>query len=380
MPERHPHPGEYVKAELVQRGWTQADLAQILGKHTPAINEVVQGKRAISPEMAVALGTAFGTGPEVWMNRETEYRLSLLSREAPEIAQRARLFDLAPVKEMEKRGWIRPTASADELEKQLTQFFRVESLDQEPAFNAVARKSEKRTFLSPAQRAWCVRAARLAETIEAAQFKHSDLEVGFRSIRKLADFPEKARHVPRVLAEIGIRFLVVEHLPQTKIDGATFWLSSEAPVVVLSMRHDRIDGFWFTLAHELMHVKHGDAESIDSDMVGETRHEHESDIEARADREAAEMLIPKHELESFIVRVKPFYSKARINQFAMRLKVHPGIVTGQLQHRGEINFGTNREMLAKLRHILVAETLTDGWGHSLPPFLKNSYVDRAQNV
>src|SRR5260370_8599944 len=225
-------PGEYIKTELQERGWTQADLALILGKHTPAIKEVVQGKRAISPEMAVALGTAFATGPEMWMNRETEYRLSLLSREAPEIARRARLFDLAPVKEMEKRGWIKPTASVDELEKQLTQFFRVESLDQEPAFNAVARKSEKRTLLGPAQKAWCVRAARLAETLEAAQFKHTDLHPAIPSIRKLPDFPQKARHVPRVLAEIGIRFLVVEHLPQTKIDGATFWLSPEAPVVV----------------------------------------------------------------------------------------------------------------------------------------------------
>jgi len=359
-------PGDYIKAELEKRSWTQADLADVVGKHTPAINEVIQGKRSITPEMAIALGTAFATGAEVWMSREADYRLSLLGGESVEIRRRARLFEYAPVKEMEKRGWIRSTNSVDDLERELLRFFNVDSLEQEPMFNAAARKMNKIGELTGAQKAWCTRAACLAQTLHVAKFSKANIGPGLDSIRKLADFPEKSKHVPRVLAEMGIRLLVVEHLPHTKIDGATFWLSADAPVVVLSMRHDRIDGFWFTLAHELVHVKHGDAQSIDSDMVGESRQEQTSQTEARADKEAADMLIPERELRSFILRVKPFYSKARINQFAMRLRVHPGIVVGQLQHRKEITFGTNREMLVKVRDILMTSALTDGWGQTAP--------------
>lgn len=359
-------PGEYIKAELEQRGWTQADLAMIVGKHTPAINEVAQGKRGVTPEMAIALGAAFATGPEIWMKRESAYRLAMLGPGTPEIQQRARLFEYAPVKEMEKRGWIRGTDSPAKLEKELLRFFEVESLEEEPPFNAAARHTHKNAELTGAQKAWCMRAARLARTIKAEKFSKANVDAGLASFRKLADFPEKAKHIPRVLAELGVRLLVVEHLPHTKIDGATFWLSPEAPVVVLSMRHDRIDGFWFTLLHELMHVKHGDAQSVDSDMVGEFRQEQKAEIEARADKDAAELLIPEREMQSFILRVKPFYSKARINQFAMRLRVHPGIITGQLQHRKEITFGTNREMLVKVRDILTASALTDGWGKTAP--------------
>jgi len=69
----------------------------------------------------------------------------------------------------------------------------------------------------------------------------------------------EARKVPRILAEHGIRFLIVESLPSAKIDGVCFWLNDVSPVVALSMRFDRIDNFWFVLRHELEHVvqRHG---------------------------------------------------------------------------------------------------------------------------
>lgn len=359
-------PGDYIRAELEKRGWMQSDLADIINRPLQAVNEVILGKRSLGPEMAVALGTAFSTGPEIWMKRESDYRLSLLNRDAPEIRQRARLFEFAPVNEMEKRGWIARTNSVAELEKELLRFFGVPSFDQEPSLTAVARKSDKTAELTGAQKAWCIRAARLAKTLKVEKFRRSALDAGIAAVRKLADFPEKAKHLSRTLAEIGVRLVVLEPLPHTRIDGATFWLSADAPVVVLSMRHDRIDGFWFTLLHEMMHVKHGDAQSVDSDLVGESREEHKNEIESRADKEAAELLIPEREMRDFILRVKPFYSKARINQFAIRLRCHPGIVTGQLQHRKEITFGTNREMLAKVRDILTTTAMTDGWGKTAP--------------
>jgi HTH-type transcriptional regulator/antitoxin HigA len=89
-------------------------------------------------------------------------------------------------------------------------------------------------------------------------------------------------------------------------------------------------------------------------------------MESRADGAAAEMLIPSEKMRSFIIRTKPFYSKVRINQFAQRMRVHPGIVTGQLQHRREIGFGVNREMLVKVRDVLTSAAITDGWGYMLP--------------
>ena len=73
-----PSPGDFIKQELRDRDWTQADLARIIDRPLSALNETIQGKRALSPEMAAALGIAFGNDPRIWLQREADYRLSLL--------------------------------------------------------------------------------------------------------------------------------------------------------------------------------------------------------------------------------------------------------------------------------------------------------------
>ena len=66
-------PGEYIKRELVKRGWGQADLATVLKRPLPTVNEIIRGKKGITPEMAVALGRAFDTSPELWAHREAAW-------------------------------------------------------------------------------------------------------------------------------------------------------------------------------------------------------------------------------------------------------------------------------------------------------------------
>ena len=50
----------------------------------------------------------------------------------------------------------------------------------------------------------------------------------------------------------------------------------------------------------------------------------------------------------------------------MRIGVHPAIVLGQLQHRGEVEWSHSREMLVKVRELAISTAVTDGWGHFLP--------------
>ena len=68
-------PGEYIRDELEARGWTQSDLAEILGRSRPKINELIKGKRAITLRTARELAAAFGTSAEVWLNLETQWQL-----------------------------------------------------------------------------------------------------------------------------------------------------------------------------------------------------------------------------------------------------------------------------------------------------------------
>src|SRR6476660_4152047 len=68
-------PGEYLKDEMEERGWTQEEFASIIGRSPAVINQIISGKRGISPETAREIGAALGTSAMYWMNLESAYRL-----------------------------------------------------------------------------------------------------------------------------------------------------------------------------------------------------------------------------------------------------------------------------------------------------------------
>jgi HTH-type transcriptional regulator/antitoxin HigA len=224
---------------------------------------------------------------------------------------------------------------------------------------------------TPAQKAWIRRVRILARAIHAEPFTSASIETAIAKPRPLMRDAEETRHVPRVLAECGIRFLVIEHLPQTRIDGVCLWLDEQTPVIALSMRYDRLDYFWFTLLHELGHVLRQDGLTTpvaDIDLVGEkaSQTSMKPEIEQLADLFASERMIPRNELDNFIARGSPMFSKLKIQGFSIRLGVHPALVIGQLQHRGAIHWTHSREYLVKVRDIVISSALIDGWGQILP--------------
>jgi HTH-type transcriptional regulator / antitoxin HigA len=367
------HPGKILREMMAAKGWTQDELAIITGISRQSIYMILAGKSNISAETAVRFGAAFGNSPEEWVKWDGLYRLSALSgqTDVAHVGNLARLYDLAPVREMMKRGWIKPNLNPTELQSELEAFYEADSLEQGMRFPIAAKRTVMLEDLNPAEIAWCFRARQIAKTLLAQEFKPERMTKAHAELKKLATHPKEARHIPKVLAEYGIRFLIVEPLSTVKIDGAAFWIEA-GPVIALSLRHDRMDGFWFTLMHEFSHIRHGDPLSVDSGLIDETKGIAvtlvENEAERRANKEASDSLVAAEELDSFIRRVGPLYQKARIIQFANRLRIHPGVIVGQLQHRKELTYMSMREFLVKVREYVTATTLTDGWGHmiSLP--------------
>ena len=71
------------------------------------VNEIIAGKRSISPETARDFSAALGTSAQLWMNLETAYQLSKVPPRHEKVAQEAALRERFPVREMMKRGWIK---------------------------------------------------------------------------------------------------------------------------------------------------------------------------------------------------------------------------------------------------------------------------------
>ena len=269
---------------------------------------------------------------------------------------------------MEKRGGIPKAESADDQEIILCQFFEVDSIDNEPVFGALMRKSDSGEPLTPHQLGWCFEVKNIAKRKRVAQYNENRFKTCLKELRNIAAYPQETYKVPNVLESYGIRFVIVEPLQRCKVDGVAMWLDDVSPVIGISCRFDRVDSFWFTLCHELSHIHHRDEAPLDSDLTDsmDAMMIVKNAIEIRANEEAADMLIPKDELESFVKRIGPLYSKDDIVRFAHRMKIHPGIIVGQLQRRKEIGYNANREMLSKIRKIVTSSATTDGWGHSIP--------------
>jgi HTH-type transcriptional regulator/antitoxin HigA len=178
--------------------------------------------------------------------------------------------------------------------------------------------------------------------------------------------PEETRHVPKVLSGYGIRFVVVEHLSHTRMDGAALWITPESPVVAMSMRFARLDYFWFTLLHEVAHILYGDGERADPNIL-DLPADDLDEAELRANNQAADWLIPRDKIESFILRTTPLYSTQRVMNFSNRMGVHPAIVVGQLKNRGELKPNQfTRLQLDDIRSIIKQVAICDGWGHMAP--------------
>jgi len=362
-------PGEFLRDELEARGWTQTELAEIIGRPVRLINEIIAGKKAITPETAIQLGDSLGTGPEVWMNLESQYQLSKVRVTDGLIARRARLYERFPVREMIKRGWIEASKNIEVLEQQFREYFGLAKLDDPLRFAHAAKKSKATQPPSALQLAWLQRAWPVAREMIVDSYSEAALRKTLPRLSALLSAPEETRHVAPLLAECGVRFVVVEPIAGTKIDGACFWLIDKQPVVALSLRLDRIDNFWFVLRHELEHVlqRHGRDQAFILDQEIESQAQDQVNDEERiANAAAATFCVDSEELANFVARVSPYFKEERVVLFAQRLQLHPGLVVGQLQRRLG-RYDLFRKHQVKVRSFVTSTARTDGWGvvHSI---------------
>ena len=366
------HPGSYIKEEMETRGWIQRDLAFVLGCNEQALNAILSGKRGISPDMAKALGAAFDVPAEFFANLQQAYDMAQAQNPYAGVAERGKMQSIFPIRDMIQRHWLAPSADAFFIETQLARFFERESLDDVPYMRHAAfrRGSYEDRNVPPGELAWLFRVRQIAKSMVAPRYSEASLRKVVQNFESLLLSPEEIRHVPHMLHDCGVRFVIVERLPKANIAGVCFWLD-ESPVIGMSLQRDKIDNFWFVLRHECEHVLRRDGrdhEAIDFSLVGEAASATNADMPAQeriANAAAAEFCLPEDKLQDFIERKRPFYSEEDLLRFAKRQKRHPGIVVGQFQNKtGRWDYLTRH--LVKIRQFVIPSAITDGWGREVP--------------
>lgn len=368
-------PGQLVKDLLDERGWTQRVLAVILGVEETMVNKTISGRRPVDAPMAILLGETFGIEAERFVDLQKAYDLALarlVVRPDPARNTRAQLFNALPIAEMIKRGWLRVDSIKDvpAIERALIRFFGVRTIDDIEVLPHAAKKTNVSETVTPSQLAWLYRVKKMAEDQMVERYSPASVDRAISEIHTLVRAAEEARRVPRIMRENGIRFVVVESLASAKIDGVCFWLNDMAPVVGMSMRHDRLDNFFFVLRHELEHVRrrHGRAvAAVDAELEGERAGVGSGlpEEERLANEAAADFCVPKKKMDKFVAVKDPAFSERDLLGFANTLQIHPGLVAGQLQHRTG-RYDLFRDHLVKVRSIVTASAVHDGWGDVAP--------------
>jgi len=332
-------PGEYLAEVLEARHMSQAELARRTGRPVQAINEIIKGEKALTPETALQLERALGVPAHIWTGLESRYQLVRAKEDEKELVRKERAYiQKTPYKQLMELGCVSRTRDNENKVRELHRFYGVSSLEHLPGIWAAApafRRSPKWEASSYALAAW-LRYAELqaVEVDAAAPFDKAALKAALGDIRALTrmgarDFP---RRLAKKLAECGVVFVLQPHFPKTYAHGATFWLNDGRAVLVLSIRGKWADIFWFSLFHEIGHLLlHKKTTFVDGGDIPVERLENERE----ADRFAAETLIPGAMLREFVDRGD--LSPSAVRAFAEEMGISAGIVVGRLQHDGVID-------------------------------------------
>ena len=366
-------PAQLIEMHLQKYGWTQRVLALILDMNEQVVSRVMTGTKSIDAELALRLNAALGIDPNRLLQLQNDYELAKAKIEVridPTLPRRKRIFGDLPITDMVKRGWLEGVTDVRDpnVESALCRFFNTSSVDDIGILPHRPKKTDALTEATPAQLAWLHRVRQLADEMLVSRYSPSSLSTGIRALSKLLVSADAARRVPRILTECGIRFVIVEALPSTRIDGVCLWLDESSPVVGLSTRFDRIDNFWFVLRHELEHViqNHGRiTAALDTEMEKERPSSDLPKEESAADAAAAEFCVPQESLNRFVSRKSPYFAERDILGFSKTLGIHPGLVAGQLQRKTG-RYDLFRNHLVKIRSIVAPGSLVDGWGDVAP--------------
>jgi HTH-type transcriptional regulator/antitoxin HigA len=317
FPFRQPDPIEAILFRMEQQGLRQKDLADILGGKNRA-SEVLARKRPLTLQMIRALHERLGIPSE------------LLIREPKSHHSAGDEIDDAhiPVDLLAKRGWdIR--SGAELIQRFLAPAGSPVLLRHTLTFGANSRTNRTNVWL------WLSRVREVADSRSYLNGKYQRDELTrdlLRYIAKLSWMEKGPRLAKDFLEERGIALVIEPHLPGTHLDGAAMIGKSGAPVIGLTLREDRLDNFWFTLLHELIHVwKHlnnNERRAIVDESI-EKFAENEK-IEQEANDLAGDILLPYSVWRRSEAFASP--STKTIQALAAELQINPAVVAGRIRH------------------------------------------------
>lgn len=306
-----PTPLAAIRFRMKQASLTPRDLEPFIGSRS-RVSEVLSGTRSLSLDMIRALNRHLGIPADALIKEDVSQQETVI--ESPSANAIKKLRDLGVMKAKEEFDAF---------------MVRMIGPDHVPAFLRKSRTERTNAKTDQAAlTAWLAAVRHFAD--QAKVFEPKKQMRGAAAGRKLAqlsalpDGPKKAREL---LREWGIVLVTLDHLPGTYLDGAAMRRKDGADIIAITLRHDRIDNFWFTLLHEFCHVSEHLAEDTPL-ILDDLDLRSSEEIEEEADLFAQDALIPRNIWNKYVT---PEMSTEELELVAKKAKVHVAIVAGRWQ-------------------------------------------------
>ncbi|RUM13492.1 ImmA/IrrE family metallo-endopeptidase [Rhizobium phaseoli] len=302
-------PSEAIKFRMRQLGLKPRDLEPYIGPKS-RVSEVLGGRRQPTVDQIRALNTHLGVPVELLIGDIKHEPRSGRSTASAAAVEKLRKLGVMMGRESIETFLARATAVAPEVA--MLRKTRTERTNAKTDFGALE--------------AWCAAVMLKAEDARPRRGAVPRVE-NARDLARLSRREDWPKALTSYLSSIGVVLVVLEHLPGTYLDGAAMRRADGVPVIAITLRHDRLDNFWFTIMHEFAHVVCHLGK--DMPLILDDLDVNSSDgIEAQADEFALNALIPP---EIWREHVSADMSSGDVQEVADLAQVHPAIVAGRWQ-------------------------------------------------
>jgi HTH-type transcriptional regulator/antitoxin HigA len=335
------HPGEILQDELQSRGIKQNEFALLTGIPQTQLNEIIKGKRGMNADAALVIGKALEMDAKIWLNLQNDYELDLAkineknANRLAAVTQWQMVKAYIPENFFKKQGVLSGNPISDI--PKVKEIYEIKSFEQlaevySKTTYARFRKSDKLS----------IDKINLVGWVKLVSYKGSEMKVQSFDARKQSDLINDLRPIffknkkavektAETLEKYGIKLIIQKNPEKCAVDGISFW-SKGNPAIGLTLRHNRIDNFAFTIMHELGHiflhlVNNKAMEFIDLEK-DDTPEYKKSKEEKEADEFSRNSLIDKNLWQSFFDD-HPFFNEKDVVSFSNKLKIHPAIVLGR---------------------------------------------------
>lgn len=336
------HPGYYIKEYIDNNNITQEELSKRLQTSAKYVSDLVNARINLTEEMILKLAVVFNTSTKMWLNLNQKYiekkleidRLIQLDKECEYI-------DLVDYNYWVKLGLVKSCRNKEEKVNELQRYLKVSSLGvlTQRDFLVQYRSSinDIKDINVINANAWVQTAINIASNIDVEPFDKKKFNESIKEIRSMiTQSPEEfCPKLKKILSDCGVVLVLLPNLKNCGVNGAVKWLGKDKVVLALNDRRKYADVFWFSLFHELGHVRQ---QRLKVTFVNDKKINYGEidelliELEKEANSFSRDQLIPLNEYNDFLLKHKYNLNQESIVAFAKKINVLPGIVVGRLQN------------------------------------------------